>query len=58
MNTSNEQAEQANTPPEINDKYIVENSTDWTDEQMSIQDMKDDEFEGRLGTRHVILQRR
>ena len=58
MNTSNEQAEQANTPPEINDKYIVENSTDWTDQQMSIQDMKDDEFKGRLGTRHGILQRR
>ena len=58
MNTSNKQAEQANTPPEIKDEYIVENSTRWTDEFMSIQHMKESESDGVIGTRQGILQRR
>ena len=61
MNTSNKQAEQANTPPnqlKIKDKYIVENATVWADLSMSIGNLQESNSNGSIGTRQGILQRR
>ena len=49
MNTSNKQAEQANTPPnqlKIKDKYIVENATVWADLSMSIGNLQESNSNG------------